>query len=80
MRVRKQPLGTSNITGKKIEEVRKQRGYKQKYIVEKLKIRGIDMTVSSLSKIEGQIRQINDYELAAIADILEIPVAELLLG
>ncbi len=80
MRVRKQPLGTSNITGKKIEEVRKQRGYKQKYIIEKLKIRGIDMTVSSLSKIEGQIRQINDYELAAIADILEIPVSELLLG
>lgn len=80
MRVRKQPLGTSNITGKKIEELRKQKGYKQKYIIEKLKIRGIDMTVSSLSKIEGQIRQVADYELAALADILDVSVTELLQG
>lgn len=78
MRIRKQPLGTSNITGKRIEELRKEKGYKQKYIVDKLKIRGIDITVSSFSKIEGQIRQVADYELAAIADILDVSVAELL--
>ena len=78
MRMRKQPLGTSNISGKKIEELRKSKGYKQKYIVEKLKIRGIDMTVSSLSKIEGQIRQVADYELAALADILDVSVLDLL--
>lgn len=78
MRIRKQPLGTSNISGKKIEELRKSKGYKQKYIVEKLKIRGIDMTVSSLSKIEGQIRQVADYELAALADILDVSVLDLL--
>ena len=78
MRIRKQPVGTSNISGKKIEELRKSKGYTQKYIVEKLKIRGIDMTISSLSKIEGQIRQVADYELAALADILDVSVLDLL--
>ena len=78
MRIRKQPVGTSNISGKKIEELRKSKGYTQKYIVEKLKIRGIDITISSLSKIEGQIRQVADYELAALADILDVSVLDLL--
>ncbi len=78
MRVRTQPLGTSNISGNMIEKIRRQRGFKQKYVVDKLDIRGIKMTVSSLSKIEGQIRQVADYELLAIADILEVPVTELL--
>ena len=29
MRIRKQPLGTSNITGKRIEELRKEKGWTQ---------------------------------------------------
>ncbi len=78
MRVRKQPLGDSNISGSKIERIRKSKGLKQKYIIEKLQIRGINMTISSLSKIEGQFRQVADYELLAIADILEVPISELL--
>ena len=77
MRVRKQPLGTSNISGCKIEKIRKAKGLKQKYIIEKLQIRGINMTISSLSKIEGQLRQVTDYELVAIADILEVPMTDL---
>ncbi len=77
MRVRKQPLGESNISGSKIEKIRKSKGLKQKYIIEKLKIRGINMTISSLSKIEGQLRQVADYELVAIADILEVPITDL---
>ncbi len=77
MRVRMQPIGTSNISGCKIEKIRKSKGLKQKYIIEKLQIRGINMTISSLSKIEGQLRQVADYELAAIADILEVPIADL---
>ena len=77
MRVRKQPLGNSYISGSKIEKIRKSKGMKQKYIIEKLQIRGISMTISSLSKIEGQLRQVSDYELVAIADILEVPIADL---
>ena len=52
MRVRRKELGNKNICGRKIEELRTAKGYKQKYIVEKLAIRGINMNISTLSKIE----------------------------
>ena len=72
------PIGEKNIAGQKIEAIRLQKGLKQKYIIEKLKIRGIDMSVSTFSKIEGQLRLLCDYELAAIAEILEVDVKRLL--
>lgn len=72
------PIGEKNIAGQKIEAIRLQKGLKQKYIIEKLKIRGIDMSVSTFSKIEGQLRLLCDYELAAIAEILEVDVKQLL--
>lgn len=78
MRTRIMPIGDKNIAGQKIESIRLQKGLKQKYIVEKLKIRGIDISVSTFSKIEGQIRLLCDYELAAIAEILEVDVKQLL--
>ncbi len=78
MRTRIMPIGEKNIAGQKIEAIRLQKGLKQKYIIEKLKIRGIDMSVSTFSKIEGQLRLLCDYELAAIAEILEVDVKQLL--
>ena len=65
MRVRKKEIGDSNIVGKKIEQRRKSIGMKQK-------------DASGLSKIEGQIRHVNDYELVAFADILGVSVDWLL--
>ena len=78
MRVRRKELGNKNICGRKIEELRTAKGYKQKYIVEKLAIRGITMNISTLSKIEGQFRQLCDYELFAIAEILEVSAYDLI--
>ena len=77
MRTRRSPLGNKNIAGHRIEQIRTQKGFKQKYIIEKMKIRGIDLSVSTFSKIEGQVRLLCDYELAAIAEILEVPITEL---
>lgn len=78
MRIRNLPLGNKNIAGHRIEQIRTEKGLKQRYIVDKMKIRGIDISISTFSKIEGQSRLLCDYELAAIADILDVPVAELL--
>ena len=78
MRVRKAPIGNKNIAGQNIERIRSEKGLKQKYIIEKLHIRGIDLSVSTYSKIEGQLRLLCDYELAAIAEILDVPVSALL--
>lgn len=78
MRIRKQELGTRNIVGARVEEIRKEQGMKQKELLAKLQTRGIDMNASGLSKLEGQVRFVADFELAAIADILGVSVDKLL--
>lgn len=74
MRIRKQPLGDRNIVGAKIEAKRKELGIKQIDLLTQLQIRGVELTASGLSKLEGQIRSVCDYELVAIADILGVSI------
>ncbi len=78
MRIRKQPLGNRNIVGAKIEARRKELGMKQVDLLAQLQVKGIELTASGLSKLEGQLRSVNDYEVVAIADILDVPVTWLL--
>ncbi len=78
MRIRKQALGTRNICGAKIEQRRKAIGMKQKDLLTQLQIKGIDLNASGLSKLEGQLRSVNDYELVAIADTLGVTINWLL--
>ena len=78
MRIRKQELGTSNIVGAKVTERREQLGMKQIELLTQLQIKGIELTASGLSKLEGQIRTCNDYEVVALADVLDVTVAWLL--
>ena len=72
MRTRKQALGDKNIVGARIEKKRKELGMKQIEVLAQLQIEGIDLTASGLSKLEGQLRCVNDYELVAIAKILGV--------
>ena len=78
MRVRKQELGDRNIAGGRVEARRKAIGMKQKDLLTQLQVRGVDLNASGLSKLEGQIRSINDYELLALADVLGVSVNWLL--
>ncbi len=78
MRTRKQQLGSRNIVGKTVEERRKALNMKQKDLLTQLQIKGIEINSSGLSKIEGQLRSVNDYELKALSEILDIGVNELL--
>ncbi len=78
MRLRKQALGTSNLVGAKVEEIRKRKGMKQKDLLVKLQINGIDMNASGLSKLEGQKRLVTDVELVALSKILNVSIEELL--
>lgn len=78
MRMRKQPLGASNLVGDKIKRKRKALGLKQKDLLAQLQVRGIDISASGLSKLEGQLRIVTDIELVALADILEVSLDELL--
>lgn len=78
VRLRKQELGTRNIVGAKVESRRKEMGLKQKDLLAQLIMKGVDLNASGLSKLEGQIRSVCDYEIVALAEILDVSVNWLL--
>ena len=78
MRTRKKPLGTANMIGMRVEQLRNINNMKQKDLLLQLNSKGIEMNASGLSKLEGQLRQVNDYELVALAEIFGISVTKLL--
>ncbi len=78
MRTRKQPLGTQNICGARVEIRRKELGMKQKELLMRLQIDGLDLNASSLSKLEGQFRSVTDSELVVLAEVLGVSVLWLL--
>lgn len=80
MRLRVQPLGDKNLIGARVESARKNLGMKQKELLAQLQVRGVDLNASGLSKLEGQIRLVTDFELLALADILGTSVYWLLTG
>lgn len=78
MRKREQEIGTRNLIGKKVETLRRKAGMRQKELLAQLQVRGISINASGLSKLEGQLRTVNDYELVALADVFDLTVDELL--
>lgn len=78
MRKRKQPLGDRNLVGARVEKRRKEMNMKQIELLGALQDKGIEFNASGLSKLEGQIRSVNDYELIALSEILEVSVDWLL--
>ena len=74
LRIRKQALGDRNIVGAKIEAQRKAIGLKQKDLLTQLQINGVDLNASGLSKLEGQLRYVTDFELVAIAKVLGVSI------
>ena len=78
MRPRKQEIGTKNVCGHRIEQARRTMGMKQKELLAQLQVNGVDMNASGLSKLEGQVRHVTDFELVALADILNVSVDWLL--
>lgn len=77
MKPRKQPYGTKNISGARIESLRKQRNMKQADLASQMQTLGVDINPSSLSKLEGQQRIVSDLELRAIAQVLKVSIDEL---
>lgn len=74
MRIRKQPVGDRNIVGIRVEQARKSQNMKQRELLTKLQMKGIELNASGLSKLEGQLRCVNDFELVALAEILNVSI------
>ena len=78
MRTRQQALGDRNIVGAKVEQRRRELRMKQKDLLARLQIGGVDLNASGLSKLEGQYRMVTDIELKHLAQALEVSVNWLL--
>ena len=78
MRKREQEIGTRNLVGAKVERLRQKAGMRQKELLAQLQVRGVSINASALSKLEGQVRTVTDYELVAIADVFGLTIDELL--
>ena len=70
--------GVKNIVGSKVVAIRKERGIKQKDFLAQLQIQGLDISATSLSRLEGQYRLVQDFEVVALANVLRITTDELL--
>lgn len=80
MRRRDAVLGTKNLIGARVENKRKELGWKQKELLARLQINGLELNASALSKLEGQIRSVTDLELLIIAETLDVSLIWLLTG
>jgi transcriptional regulator with XRE-family HTH domain len=78
MRIRKQEIGTCNVVGKRVEQKRKELAMKQKELLTQLQVLGVELNSSGLSKLEGQIRKVSDFELIALSNVLGVSVNWLL--
>lgn len=77
MKTRSREYGNANIIGRRVEEIRKQRGIKQKDFIARLQTEGLDINPTSYSKLEGQVRAATDKEVFFIAKILEVELREI---
>ena len=72
MKIRKQIYGTCNMVGKNIEQLRKEKGIKQKDFIAQMQSNGCDINPTSYSKLEGQVRIATDKEIYVIAKIINV--------
>ena len=79
LKIRKLPLGNRNMIGARVTEARVKLGMKQIDLLSKLQIAGIDISIPALSLLEGQKRPVSDFEINALANILNVS-ADWLMG
>ena len=77
MKIRKQEYGNANMVGRNIEQLRKERGIKQKDFIAKMQVMGCDINPTSYSKLEGQVRSATDKESYVISKILNVAMEDL---
>lgn len=78
MKTRKLALGNRSMVGRRVTEARMKKGMKQIELLAKLQVKEIEISVPALSLLEGQKRPVSDFELDALADILDVSVDWLL--
>ena len=78
MKPRSGEPGNKNIVGCKVFAIRKECGIKQKDFLAQLQVLGMDISATSLSRIEGQCRLVQDFEVVFLARALGVTTKDLL--
>ncbi len=70
----------NNISGSNIARIRKslEPNVSQRALADMLQLHGIDVDKNAIQRIECGKRFVTDIELVVIADVLKVPVLELL--
>ena len=75
---RRVPIGRRNIVGTKVVRIRQEKHIKQKDLVALLQSKGMDIGDTSMSRLEGQNRLVQDFEVPILAEALGVTVEWLL--
>jgi len=75
----KNPDGTLNICGKKIEMLRKSKELSQRALADELQLMGIDLGKNAIQQIESGERFVTDIELRAFANYFGVASDDLIL-
>ena len=70
--------GKSNIVGRKICELRKQKKLSQEELAAKMQLNNIEISQKVISRIEKQERFVTDYELLVFSQVLDVNIYDLL--
>lgn len=75
---RRRIIGTENLIGQNVVLLRKRMGINQDMLLSRLQVRGIDISQTSLSALEGQRRRVTDKEMVVLAKILKVSLEDLI--
>ena len=64
--------GSKNVIGPRIRVLRKEKKYTQKSLAEQMQLRGVEIDALAILRIEKGLRFVTDYEVRALADILQV--------
>lgn len=70
--------GRCNLAGERVRQARERAGLSQEQLAAKLQVEEINVTQKAISRMETGLRVIPDYELPALARVLQVGVLWLL--
>lgn len=78
MKLYKYDGGRCNASGSKIRELREARGMSQEQLAAQIQLAGLNLNQKAISRIETGGRVVPDFELLYFAEVLGVPIDELL--
>lgn len=70
--------GNLNVVGTTLGEIRRKKGISLEKLSNQLLLLNINIPITSLYRIENNLRTVRDYEICALAKVLDVSVLDLL--